>query len=334
MNYKIVSAVIAGALVLFIGGMFLIGGKKTTEVSRDLKTGVDTQQASGMDASEVRRLEIERKEKNQSAYTRAISTADSETCAEIENDSELSKDCSNNVLAALAGRKNDRSYCLEISDAELKARCSNEYYLFESRKSGDAALCGNTEGDDEMKYSCQKNAAFAQIESAAFSGTAETACSTLTGSDAEYCRNRVSNDSDIELTDAAIKSLDAAACGKIKLASLKTNCLDTVYVSLAVKNSDAGLCEKVTDGSKKASCTQALSQVSDAKAFQAAIAAGDTKSCAALTNAEMRTKCLDTVVLKSAISTKDGGLCETISTPETKAQCVSAISAISSSAKK
>jgi hypothetical protein len=211
MNRRIISVLSAGAVLLLAGGAFLMNGNgaKTPKPSENSNATSSDGSASRMNVAEARRLELERKEKNQSAYTRAISTADSEACAEIENDAELSKDCTDNVLAALAGRKNDRSYCTEISDAELKTRCSNEYYLFESKRAADAGMCEKIENDETLKYACQKNVKFAEIESASFSGTAETACSTLTGADAEYCRNRVSNDSDIELADTAIKALDA-----------------------------------------------------------------------------------------------------------------------------
>ena len=186
--------------------------------------------------------------------------------------------CMDNVYLALSSKEKNKTFCEKIQDITIKAHCMNSFMYEMAIISGKKSNCEKIIRDNDLKIACTKNIVFTQIESQSFSGTI-TICNNLTGTDKDYCINRINKSSDINLLQLGTNTKNINVCAQIKDINMKNTCNDTVYMTMAIEKKDGSICTKIVDMSRKTNCMTQFARVNDATLLQKAISENNISIC-------------------------------------------------------
>ncbi len=276
---------------------------------------------------EIEQKKLQEKMDLYALYNNAVDTLDINACEKITGNDKLKSECSDNVYSAKASKEKDVALCGKIQDTSTKAQCTNSFTYNAAISGWKQSDCDKIIGDSELKSACVENVVFAKIESQSFSGTTDT-CQTLTGADKDYCVNRISKDSDIDLLQKGTNTEDINICAQIKDVTIRNTCNDTVYMAISLEKKDASFCVKIIDTARKTNCTTQFARVNDASILSKAITESNISLCATIVTPDLKTKCSDNILLKTWVANKDSATCAKIDNVGIRKQCNDAVTLI------
>ncbi len=155
------------------------------------------------------------------------------------------------------------------------------------------------------------------------SGTIET-CDTLISTGITLiCRDVISSDRAITMSDRAL-------CSQVRDTERRSSCETSIdEVQLGIRTRDQTITREFCDTlweHYQSICLTQIHEIDETILYREAIAANDPKLCEKIKTIELASICQDTIRLKSAVNTDNTTLCETIIDSDKKLYCLSQVS--------